>query len=200
MEQAVSAHTPITYNVAHHRDCILIKGLIPLSALSALSKLAPEGSVMDADAAVVLGVTFAIGPPQQLAALRKKGIPAAILRQQEANPGLFEAAARWLANGERGASSNTIFTHLTGIKATEDHGYDVPHDPSDLRRCRLLLEQVPGLQERFQEMKTLNPAWSKLVDRWDNLCAAMDDEAPEWRTTRGSAPHTLRLIRAAIGR
>lgn len=103
----------------------------------------------------------------------------------------------WLANGERGVSSNTIVTHLTGIDAMgnwpcKSH----PLDPDDLHRCRLLLERCPELLERFPMMGTLSPIWKRLVEEWGALCVMLDEEAPEWRKGRGSAPKTYERMKA----
>lgn len=113
-----------------------------------------------------------------------------------AGPNLIQ----WLANGERGISSNTIVTHLTGINAMGQWGRrDHPHDPGDLSRCRLLLEQVPELRMPFvAHMATCSPVWAALTRAWDELCALMDEEAPHWRDGRGSAPKTYRRMSELI--
>jgi hypothetical protein len=56
-------------------------------------------------------------------------------------------AVRWLANGRRGVSSNSFISAIYGIDANGDHYRDAPHDPSDLRRCRLMVESIPGAKE-----------------------------------------------------
>lgn len=104
----------------------------------------------------------------------------------------------WLANGERGVSSNTIFTMLTGINALGDWHSDHPHDPDDLRRCRLLLEQCPQLKNVFPEMAMVSKEWKLLVKHWDSLCETMDIECPEWREKRGSAPKTYAMMKEIL--
>lgn len=98
------------------------------------------------------------------------------------------ALAMWLASGQRGVSSETIVTYLTGLQTGSMR--DVPRDASDLGRCRLLLEQVPELQPKFSRMAELSREWELLVQNWDALCALMDEEAPAWREGKGSAPKT----------
>lgn len=106
-----------------------------------------------------------------------------------------ESLVAWLANGERGCSSNTIVQHLTGIKTSSGKwGPDHPHDPSDLRRCRLLLEQVPELAPRISEMAKASPSWAMLIAHWDTLLALMDKECPEWRHGTGMAKETYRVM------
>jgi hypothetical protein len=99
---------------------------------------------------------------------------------------LPKGAVDWLQNGERGISSDTIFERMTGLDVgTEWH--DVPYDPADLRRCRLLLETVPEFHARIGEMRTVSAAWSRLTDRWVALCSLMDEETPNWRDGEGDA-------------
>lgn len=102
----------------------------------------------------------------------------------------------WLAGGERGTSANTIVQHITGLPALAGADPDHPHDPADLKRCRQLLDQVPELVPYFERMRTCTPAWEWLVDHWDELCALMDEEAPNWRTGQGGCPKTLARMRA----
>jgi len=107
------------------------------------------------------------------------------------------AAVAWLRTGERGTSSQTIFEVMTGLPLTDGvFRRAVPFDPADFRRCRLLLEAVPEWRHRLGEMAAVGPRWSALIPRWDELCATMDAEAPEWRDGVGDAPLTYRLIRA----
>lgn len=189
------------YTVEHRGDCVLITGAVPLSAFTVLAKLAPEGSVLDPDVARIWGATFAFGLPDDLQELREAGEIVAMQRERKANPELSQAAVRWLASGERGVSSNTIFQWLTGIDALSGERMYHPYDPTDFRRCRLLLEQVPELQPHFYRMREVSQQWSNLVDQWGAICAAMDEEVPDWRDGRGGiAKKTYDLIKAAIGR
>ncbi len=82
-------------------------------------------------------------------------------------------AIDWLRNGERGVSSEAIFQHMTGVPVGAWSLWP-PADTSDMRRCRLLLAAVPEFRERLHEMAEL-PRWKTLVDRWDEICALMDD-------------------------
>lgn len=105
---------------------------------------------------------------------------------------------QWLANGQRGISSNTIFTTLTGINALGDWHKDHPYDPADLKRCRLLLEQCPQLKNSFYEMEKVSKEWAFLVAHWDELCKTMDEEYPNWRNSKGSAPNTYRMMKEIL--
>ena len=82
-----------------------------------------------------------------------------------------EPLVLWLASGERGISSATIVQTITGIKTTEMRnfcGYH-PLDPSDFRRCSLLLRQVPALRPHLHLMSAVSPVWTRLVACWDEL-------------------------------
>jgi hypothetical protein len=105
---------------------------------------------------------------------------------------------RWLAGGDRGTSSETIVQHLTGLPALGGLHGDHPHDPQDLARCRKLLEAVPWLRAEFPRMASRSDVWARLVENWDDLCKMMDNEAPEWREKRGSAPVTYARMRYLI--
>lgn len=103
-------------------------------------------------------------------------------------------ATEWLRSGERGISSNAIFDHLTGLPVRGGWSPWTPSDPDDLRRCRLLLEAVPEFRSGLPRMAEVSAGWAALVARWDELCATMDAESPNWREGRGSAPRTYALM------
>lgn len=86
----------------------------------------------------------------------------------------------WMRSGERGTSSEAIVSRLTGCPmGRKDFPY--PRDPDDLRRCVLLLEACPTLAERFGEMASASPTWSRMVASWSTLVATFDAEKPGWR-------------------
>jgi len=92
---------------------------------------------------------------------------------------ISDAANLWLGIGERGISSETIFSHLTGVHVLNGMWrFDGPHDFSDWRRCEMLLQAVPEFRDRFAEMKTVSPLWARLVDEWPSL-------AEMWRAAGG---------------
>ena len=199
----IGGHERAAYIIEHHANCVFITGAVPAAAFPVLSKLAPEGSVMDPDVARICGVTFALGLPEDLAELHKSRAASAETRARINNPGLSEAATKWLASGKRGVSSEAIFTHLTGVKCSRDSGFEaIPYDPSDFRRCQLLLEQVPELQPLFHRMAEVSPEWEVLVQVWPDIIKAMDREATGWRDGRTGrqAPTAYALIKQAFRR
>lgn len=75
---------------------------------------------------------------------------------------------KWIANGERGLSSETIVRELAGIDLTQGRGSE-PYDPSDFRRCLLLLDAVPEFRGRLEEMKKVSEYWKLLIENWSEL-------------------------------
>lgn len=100
--------------------------------------------------------------------------------------------AAWLANGERGLSSNAMYARFTGKAARGAHG-DHPYDPADFRRCELLLREVPMFRDYLPMMADVSPEWAALVDHWGELVALAESEVPDvfTRSCRdGRAPLT----------
>lgn len=176
----------------------------PMDFLSKASKLCGKDAILDPDVARMAGANIAAGSPKALAALREKLAAGAVKAAGESihGLGLPTGAAEWLGAGERGISSNTMFTVLTGMDAMGGNWQQShPLDLSDLRRCRLLLEAVPSLQHSLPHMRTASAQWSALVDVWPEICRTMDEEEPDWRTTsHWSCPRTRDLMKTAIGR
>ncbi len=89
---------------------------------------------------------------------------------------------RWLAGTTTGTSSLTMVQVITGrVVLHGDRRPNVPLDPSDFRRCMLLLEAVPELREGLPKVAEAYPAWVGLVDHWGELEALWTEEAPTRR-------------------
>jgi len=190
-----------SYTVEHRGNCVLVYGAVPVSAFSALTKMVPRKAVMATHLAQIAGCNLAMGLPDDAKALAAELAPGAIAKayRQYAGTGLSEAAIRWLAVGERGASSDAMFLRLTGIRPLNMNGEIAahPHDPSDLGRCRLLLEQVSELSALLPDMANLSPIWARIVVGWDDLCEVMDTESPQWREGKVRAERTYELLQIA---
>ena len=174
---------------------ILHYGPMQPDAMSQAAKLLGDGAVLDTDAARMAGAAFAFGDLVHLDELKTRlnaGVRDEIALRY---PDLSRDAAAWLVNGERGMSSEAIFTKLTGISLRDGSATGHPHDPDDLRRCRMLLISVYEFEGRIGEMAEVSKPWAALVARWDELCATMDAEAPNWWVRGGSAPKTYALMR-----
>ena len=115
----------------------------------------------------------------------------------------IELFAGWLANGERGLSSEAIVEHLTGT-AVGGKMYapirgrgDVPWDLGDFRRCELLLRRVNLARVLLPSMAAVSPAWARFAERWADIVALAESERPDVFTDRPGlmrAPKTYALI------
>jgi hypothetical protein len=191
------------FTITERDGCVLVEGALPPKWLTAISTAMPKKAIVSPALAMKMGVNFAFGLESDICALMTKIRPD-LERQVKRTPGvtgLSEAACKWLAGGERGISSNTIFTHLTGFDALQGWSGDVPHDPADVRRCRLLLERCPEFVPLFPKMAEKSKKWAALVRDWDAICLTMDAEVPNWRDGKSRTPatRTYQLIKAAIG-
>jgi hypothetical protein len=186
----------ISYTVEHRDGCVLVFGTVPMSALGALTQLAAPGAMMALDLARMAGANLAFGSIEDVNALVEKLKTGEVSRtlQQYAGQGLPPGAAEWLAGGERGVSSNTMFTVLTGVDALGTWEQDHPSDPADLLRCLKLLEQVPQLRPLVPNMRHVSPEWAALVDIWPQLTDTLAEELKAGK----SAPRTYALIKNAI--
>lgn len=99
---------------------------------------------------------------------------------------------RWLAGGDTGISSITIWHVMTGrpIPGGQWARPDIPHDPADFGRCHRLLAEFPEWRERMPEVAAMYPEWSGLVERWDDVTALYTEELPS-----GRAPKCWALMR-----
>ena len=92
------------------------------------------------------------------------------------------AEALWLAGGDTGTSSMTIWSVMTGYPI--ERTPSVPWDPSDFGRCHRLLAKFPGWRARMGEVATKHPAWAGLVAAWDELTALYIEEFPTGRAPK----------------
>ena len=106
-----------------------------------------------------------------------------------------DAAVEWLRKGERGISSESIFEAMTGLPIGTWEAA-APRDPSDLRRCRLLLDALPEWRHRLDEMHGKGGGWAEILPLWDVLCMTMDVECPDWRNAKGTCPKTYELMKS----
>jgi hypothetical protein len=185
----------ISYKVTERDGCRMVEGNVPLTALATISRGMPQDAVLDTHAARLLGVTLAMGRADDLHRLcsREDVIESARAKARRIAPELSSDAQEWFALGHQGVSSQTIFQRLTGCRIIKEES--APRDPSDLGRCRQLLEQVPELQTKLHEMALVSDVWARLVENWPGLCALMDEESPDWRSRVGSAPKTYAMMR-----
>lgn len=87
----------------------------------------------------------------------------------------------WLQYGERGISSETIVSELTGVTICNFRGGNHPYDIGDFRRCELMLRNVeeynPEVRARFAaSLSQKSPQWAALVTRWSEIAEQMEAE------------------------
>ncbi len=186
--------------------CRVVYGHMPLPEFLALLRQASDHEVLHAGTARVLDATAVIGPPAALARLRRQETPAAVDRMRarlgRAALRLDPQALRWLAAGEQGPASLALFVLLTGVRPRHYRGAvraDLPRDANAFRRCRLLLEQVPSLTQALGVLaqRVYEPGvaeWAAIAQAWDDICAHMDYEAPDWRQGPVKAPGVAAVL------
>lgn len=182
----------------------------PLDWISKAVKVIGKTAVLDPDVARMAGANLAAGTPEALGELRRRLEAGALQAAQQKHPEAPPGATEWLAKGERGMSSEALFTRLSGIDArdgrrsmeTEKRDRVAhPFDPADLRRCRLMLEAIPSLAVKLYQAADLSPEWARLIGRWDDLTALMNTECPTWRDATGqNAAETRALMNTILGR
>lgn len=97
------------------------------------------------------------------------------------NPQLnaVQKAYWWLANGERGMSSETMWHCFM-----DEDGFEInfPYDPDDFKRCYKLLETVPEWKNDLHKLRKLSATWSNLVDNWDKLTEMYEENIrTDWK-------------------
>jgi hypothetical protein len=92
------------------------------------------------------------------------------------------AIDEWIASGDTGISSETIWHVLSG-RPFPRHQFrpSTPMDPADFGRCHRLLEKIPAWRARLPEVAVKYPGWSALVGAWDELTALYLEELPTGR-------------------
>ena len=154
---------------------------IPMNALNECLKLFPKGSVM---------------VPSIIHHLRETGHTFAVVcittpdGLKEWNQAIEDSIRhmppqeRWwkgLGVGSSSAAVFAVFCNLDWKRRAEEMGQGaVPHDADDFGRCQQLMETFPEWKPRIREVAAAYPdkAWPRIVERWDELCAA----APEQQT------------------
>ena len=82
---------------------------------------------------------------------------------------------QWLASGERGISSDTLFEKLSG-RGLGSRYKSHPLDPNDFRRCYLLLKLIPEWKNDLDKLREINYTWDQLVNNWDKLTEMLEEQ------------------------
>lgn len=110
-----------------------------------------------------------------------------------------QAILEWFATGERGLSSETIARHLIGQPHTGRktfNGIWTPSDPSDFRRCMLLVESLPDPAAAIEQCRSLSQAWACLVEDWAEITKTLKREMAD-ESLKGMAKQTYEMIQAS---
>lgn len=116
--------------------------------------------------------------------------------------GFSRQALQWISAGEHCWASKTMFWVLLGQPMNASPWpVNYPMDPGALRRCMLVIEQVPELSGRICEMGFLCPEWHAIAARWAELTETFVREAaPQggWQARGTNCPRTYELLTRVI--
>ena len=115
---------------------------------------------------------------------------------------ISEQVFDWLADGEVGLSSKCLALTVVRGKPYVDGlwGTPYPHDPDDLRRCVLLLNQASDIRVMaFPILAKYSPYWAGLIPQWDELVKLFREEIGDEANPRATrAPKTYEAMRAIL--
>ena len=98
---------------------------------------------------------------------------------------------RWLAGPNTGLSSEAMAYCYLGIqRAGRYSGTEHPLDPGDLNRCMLLVELVPEIKEKFDDIAKLSWQWAEIIGAWDELRDLLESEVGPPQDATGLAHKT----------
>ncbi len=110
-----------------------------------------------------------------------------------------ERLLRWYCNGERGLSSEAIARTTAGNPLGNGKDSRVPYDADDLRRCVLLLREVPeAFDNGVLVLAVKYPAWRALAGAWAQLERTLVGEIGQELNLRVRTPRTCKLIRRLL--
>lgn len=92
---------------------------------------------------------------------------------------------QWMATGKTGVSSEAIAYQMAGIENGRKWSTH-PGDPDDFKRCLKLVNQIPEIRPRLDEMRSVSPHWNSLIDHWNELEKCFMEEVGEWLTNEYS--------------
>jgi len=99
----------------------------------------------------------------------------------------------WLANGERGMSSEVMAFAALGKESK--NGAFSPLDPSDLNRCIKLVKDAPEVKDAFLKISGLSDKWKIVIDNWDRLVESFVNEVGYDWCLKQRAPNTYKLMK-----
>lgn len=161
------------YRVTTRSGCHIIMGAVPVTHMAALLNTAPPDAVADAQIADRLGAALVYGAPDDCRRLREEMEIGRPPGPEMADAPIEEKIQHWLEHGEVGVSSKAIAYRMLGQtrkSVINDMGHAThPRDPGDFRRCQRLIDDIPEIRNRLDEMREMSPVWDRLVDEWGEL-------------------------------
>lgn len=104
---------------------------------------------------------------------------------------------QWQANGRVGVSSATMASIALGLKRNiYGSGFDAPSDPSDLKRCMLLVEEIPEIKDFFPVIADKCKQFAPIINEWDSLISLLKKEM---NSGTGKAPETYKRMKELLG-
>jgi hypothetical protein len=79
---------------------------------------------------------------------------------------LRERMSWWKERGEHGISSETIYSAFAG---GQPRYMNVPVDPDDFRRCKLLLDLIPEWRADLGKVSARYPWFAPMIAQWDEI-------------------------------
>lgn len=81
-----------------------------------------------------------------------------------------QRAMEWIANGEVGISSKTMWSALMGVPYDQA---DFPYDADDFRRCWLFAQTAELLPVDFEVICQVYPWWRNIYEIWHEMDVAL---------------------------
>ena len=112
---------------------------------------------------------------------------------------MTERLLGWYCTGERGLSSEAIARTAAGHPLGNGKDSRCPYDAADLRRCVLLLREVP---EAFEHGVLVLAAkydnWAALAAHWTRLERTLTGEIGQELNLRVKTPRTYKMMRGLL--
>ncbi|KZQ44697.1 hypothetical protein A3N43_16555 [Klebsiella aerogenes] len=103
---------------------------------------------------------------------------------------------KWQSNGKVGVSSATMASIALGLKKSFYHErFGAPSDPADLRRCMLLVEEIPEIRNYFPMIAKKVKAFAPILKEWDPLIALLKIEL---KRPDNRAPKTYKWMKELL--
>lgn len=102
----------------------------------------------------------------------------------------------WLAGPNTGLSSQAMAYCYLGVQRIY---WDIPVDPGDLNRCMLLVDLVPEIREKFDDIANLSPKWSAIIGAWEELREILESEVGPPHDAEGESPKTYARMKEILG-